>query len=178
MRSFLGSLCTAVALAFASPARAQRPDLSGTWVRLDSAVTRSTAATGDAAFAKGDMGIGWGTPLTLTQSPAKLDVVFDAFTAYDLQPKVRLTFALDGSESRNAVVMASAPPSRSRATWQDASIVITTNYAAPPGVSVAPAALEVRQTLSLDASGQLVIQSQRLSANSAPNLVTATYRRR
>ena len=176
-RPLVVSLFLAVGLA-AAPALAQRPDLSGTWVRLDSAVARTTAATGDAAFPKGDMGIGWGTPLTIAQTPTRLEVVFDAFTAYDLQPKVRLSFALDGTEVRHAVVMGSAPPSRSRVTWQDASIVITTTYSAPADVSAPPAALEVLQTLGLDAAGRLTIQSRRLGANGIANTVTATYARR
>ena len=160
------ALVLAIAVGAASPAYAQRPDLSGTWVlRPDSAQARTVAATGDAAFAKGDMGVGWGSPLTITQTPAQLTVVFDAFTAYDLQPKVRLAYALDGSETRNNAVMGNAPPHRATASWQETALVITTTYAAPAGVHVAPAALDVRQTLALDASGRLTIQSRRLGAN-------------
>jgi hypothetical protein len=178
MRTAFAPLILAIAIGVASPTYAQRPDLGGTWVRLDSAVARTTATTGDAAFPKGDMGVGWGTPLTIVQTATQLDVVFDAFTAYDLQPKVRFRFALDGTESRNPVAMGSAPPSRSRAAWRDASVVITTTYTAPAGVSVTPGALEVQQTLALDANGRLTIQSRRLGANGTANTLTATYTRR
>ncbi|MEQ1694069.1 MAG: hypothetical protein ABMA00_22460, partial [Gemmatimonas sp.] len=99
-------LSFAVAFGITVPAHAQHPDLSGTWVlRPDSVVGRTVATTGDAAFPRGDMGIGWGSPITIGQTPARLSIAFDAFTAYDLQPKVRLAYALDGAESSNAVVM-------------------------------------------------------------------------
>ena len=128
------------------------------------------------------MGVGWGSPqgspLTIVQTPARLTVTFDAFTAYDLQPKVHFAYALDGAESRNAVVMGSAPPSRSTAAWQDAALVITTTYTAPAGVSAAAEAFDVRQTLAVDATGRLSIQSRRLGANGTANIVTATYTRR
>ncbi len=172
-------LSVAIAAGLSAPAHAQRPDLSGTWVlRLDSTLSRTVAATGDAAFPKGDMGVGWGSPLTIVQTPARLNVAFDAFTAYDLQPKVRLDYALDGAESRNAVVMGSAPPSRSRAAWQDSALVITTTYTAPADVPAASGALDVRHTLALDAAGRLTIQSRRLGATGTVNTVTATYTRR
>ncbi len=179
IRTLTAFLSLAIAVGVAAPAYAQHPDLSGTWVlQRDSTVGRTTAATGDAAFAKGDMGIGWGSPLIIVQTPARLTVTFDAFTAYDLQPKVHFAYALDGAESRNAVVMGSAPPSRSTAAWQDAALVITTTYTAPLGIGAVPGALDVRQTLALDATGRLSIQSRRLGANGTANIVTATYTRR
>ncbi len=178
-RSRVLTLALAFAASAAAPAHAQHPDLSGTWVlRADSTVTRVVAATGDAAFAKGDMGIGLGSPLTIVQTRDRLNLTFDAFTAYDLQPKVHFAYALDGSETRNAVVMGSAPPSRSTAVWRDSALVITTAFTAPPDVRVSPAALEVRQTLVLDASGRLTIQARRLGANGVMNTVVATYTRR
>ena len=179
IRTLAVTLSLAIAVSVAAPAYAQRHVLSGTWVlRPDSTAARRVAATGDAAFAKGDMGIGWGSPLTIVQTPARLNVTFDAFTAYDLQPKVHFAYALDGTESRNAVVMSGAPPSRSIVAWQDSALVITTTFTAPAGVNPAPGALEVRQTLALDATGRLTIQSRRLSANGAVNTVIATYTRR
>lgn len=179
IRTLAVILLLAIAAGLPVPAHAQRPDLGGTWVlRLDSTVARTVAATGDAAFPKGDMGVGWGSPLTIVQTPARLNVTFDAFTAYDLQPKVRFVYALDGVESRNAVVMGSALPSRSTTVWQDSALVITTTFAAPGSVSAAAEALVVRQTLALDATGRLTIQTRRLGANGTINTVTATYTRR
>jgi hypothetical protein len=179
IRAFAVALSVAIAVGVTAPAHAQRSDLSGTWaLRVDSTVARTVAATGDAAFAKGDMGVGWGSPLTIVHTRDRLTVTYDAFTAYDLQPKVRLVYALDGSESRNAVAMGGAPPSRSTVAWQDASLVITTAFAAPAGVRVAPEALAMTQTLTLDASGRLTIVARRMGAKGTANTVVATYVRR
>jgi hypothetical protein len=170
----------ALALCAAAPLAAQRPDFSGTWVRVDSAPSgRGVAATGDAAFRTGDMGSGWGSPLTITQTGERLNVVFDFFIAYDLQPKVRYAYALDGSASKNIVpVGPTETVTRSTASWEGAVLVITTSFPAPPGVSAPPGALELRQSLALDATGRLVIEARRRGANGAVNTVVSTYTRR
>lgn len=164
----------------ASQASAQRPDLSGTWVRVDSAgPARTVAATGDAAFPRGDMGTSWGSPVTITQDANRLVVVFDYFTSYDLQPKVRLTYALDGSESRNGVITGqSGAPTRSTATWSGATLVIATQYPAPSGVNLPAGALDVRQELALDAQGRLTVRTLRRGGDNTTNTVVATYSRR
>lgn len=164
----------------ASQAGAQRPDLSGTWVRVDSAApARTVAATGDASFPRGDMGTSWGSPVTITQDANRLVVVFDYFTSYDLQPKVRLTYALDGSESRNGVITGqSGAHTRSTATWNGATLTIATQYPAPSGVNLPAGALDVRQELALDAQGRLTVRTTRLGASGALNTVSAVYTRR
>lgn len=174
------SLGFVMALAMAWPLKAQRPVFTGTWVRTDTtSATRTVATTGDAAFARGDMGIGWGSPLTIVQDNTRFIVTFDYFTNYDLQPKVRLAFALDGSESTNGVITGTAAaPTRSSATWQGATLVIATKFAAPAGVNLPAGALEVRQELTIDAQGQLTIRTIRHGGDGKPNVVTATYARR
>ena len=169
-----------LAFAVASVAHAQRPDLSGTWVRVDSAApARTVAATGDAAFPRGDMGTGWGSPITITQGTTRLVVMFDHFTAYDLQPKVQLAYALDGSESRNPIVTGqAAAPARSTVSWNGSTLVITTQYPAPAGVNLPPGALEVRQELTLDAPGRLTVRTSRRGGDGATNTVVAAYMRR
>ena len=95
----------------ASRADAQaRPDFSGAWIRAaDSAAARPTvAATGDAAFRVGDMGSGWGSPLKVAQQPNRLTVEYDVFSAYDLQPPMRLVYALDDTPSVNTVMIGHA----------------------------------------------------------------------
>src|SRR5262245_7305034 len=69
----------------AAAASAQRPDFSGTWTRADTVADRAPppATAGDAAFRTGDMGTGWGSPLTITQRADSIIVEFPFFSAYD-----------------------------------------------------------------------------------------------
>src|SRR5687767_2974252 len=106
----LRALPMAVLLGSASIASAQaRPDFSGEWIHADSvAEQRSVAAVGDAGFRVGTMGSGWGSPLALRQQANGLVVEYAFFRTYDLQPRLSFTFTLDGSESRNAVMIGHA----------------------------------------------------------------------
>src|SRR5262245_19540043 len=103
------TLTVAAFLALPCIAGAQsRPDCSGDGTRVGSAEQRSVASVGDAAFRVGNMGSGWGSPLTLRQADNQLVVEYTHFGTYDLQPKLRFTYALDGAESRNAVMIGHA----------------------------------------------------------------------
>ena len=160
----LRALLIAVLIGSASvTASAQaRPDFSGDWVRADSAEQRSVATAGDAGFRVGTMGSGWGSPLTLRQAANRLVAEFAFFGTYDLQPRLRFSYTLDGSESRNAVMIGHAESVlRSRTAWKGDTLVITTEYSAPAGASDAV----VRQSLSLASATSLVIQTSR-GANS------------
>lgn len=168
-----------IGAALGVPVRAQGTDFTGTWVlRSDSSEARIVARTGDAAFPKGDMGIGWGTPLVVEQTARQLSVTYDAFGSYDLQPKARLLFVLDGSESLNTVVKGNDPPARSTVAWNEGALVITTTYESPSGVRVPPEALAVRQTLRLNGAGHLILESRRRGFDGVDHVVTATYVRR
>ena len=151
-----------------------RPDFSGEWTRVDSATEqRSVAAVGDASFRVGNMGSGWGSPLTLRQEGNRLVVEYSHFSTYDLQPKLRFVYALDGSESRNTVMIGHAESVlRSRATWSDSSLVITTTFAVPPGV----AGGDVRHVLILTSSTSLIVETTRPGI--APTTVRTIYTRR
>ena len=154
-------LTIAALLALPGAGTAQsRPDFSGEWTRVDSsAEQRSVASVGDGAFRVGNMGSGWGSPLTLTQQSNRLVVEYTQFSTYDLQPKLALTFALDGSESRNTINIGHADEIlRSRAAWRDNTLVITTIYPAPNGTT------EVHQSLTLESPASLVIETTRGSS--------------
>jgi len=147
-------------LAYPCVARTQaRPDFSGEWTRVDSAAEqRSVATVGDGAFRAGDMGSGWGSPLTLRQEANRFVVEYTYFSTYDLQPKVTFAYAVDGSESRNTIMIGhAASVARSRATWRDSTLVITTTWPAPRGVTGA----EVRQVLTLESPTSLLIETTR-----------------
>jgi len=153
-----------------------RPDFSGDWVLADSASEqRSVAAVGDAGFRTGNMGSGWGSPLTLRQQSNQLVVEYAFFSTYDLQPRLRFTFALDGSESRNAIMIGHAESVlRSRGVWRDSSLVITTIY---PGH--AAATTEVQHALTLASPTSLIIETTRLAGSgAAPTVTRSTYSKR
>ncbi len=165
-------------LAAATSAHAQMPpSFAGAWARVDSAPERPTvAATGDARFPIGNMGGGWGSPFTIRQTADSLVVEVVHFSSYDLQPKLRYDFALDGSETRQRINIAHAElVLRSRVRWDGATLVITTLYPNPPEIGGAPT--EVRQRLTLDESGRLLMETARPGAR-APDVVRTLYVRR
>jgi hypothetical protein len=123
------------------------------------------------------MGSGWGSPITITQQATRLVVEYPYFSAYDLQPPIRLVFGLDGTESRNGVMIGHAESLlRSRAAWRGDTLVIVTIYPRPEGGGSAP---EVRQELVLESAERLVIATTRPGPTGSPaNLVRAVYTRR
>ncbi len=154
---------------FAAAGAAQRPDFSGVWI---AAVERPTgAAAGDprapsggvgARFNIGDMGSGWGSPLTIAQHASRLTVEYPFFTAYDLQPPLAFNYALDGAETRNVVMMGHASQEqRSKAAWTGNALVITTFHSFTNPRDGKPAVVEVRQALTLDSPASLLIETTR-----------------
>jgi hypothetical protein len=174
----ISRILTVVAwLGSVAPAGAQRPDFSGEWTRIvDSTTTRpSVAATGDAAFRGGDMGSGWGSPLLIRRTGDSLIVEYAHFSTYDLQPRLRFVYALDGSESRNTIMISHAGVlERSRVAWSGDTLVITTLFPAPAGPDGRPGTSTLRQALSLAPDGTLVLGTTREGA--AP--VHTAYRKR
>jgi len=163
------------ALAFlASAAAAQtHPDFSGRWTAVPEP---SASGSGPpVAVAAGTMGSGWGTEISITQSATRLTLERAQFSQYDMQPAMRLTYGLDGSESRNTINMGRGPQELvSRATWQDASLVITTSYRFTNPQGGKAETDDVKQVLSLDASGSLVITTTRSGVLGGPPSTTTT----
>ena len=154
-----------------------RPDFSGDWIRADSTTELRTVATvGDAGFRVGTMGSGWGSPLTLRQQANQLVVEYAFFGTYDLQPRLNFTFKLDGSESRQAVMIGHAESVlRSRVAWRDTTLVITTIYPTPPGTTVA----EMRQSLTLASPTTLIVETTRGGiAGTTPAVIRTVYAKR
>jgi len=176
----LAGLLSVAGVAWAEAAQ-ERPNFSGEWVRADSAEAPvAVAAAGDASFRRGDMGSGWGSPLTIAQQADRLVVEYAFFSNYDLQPRLRFTYALDGSESRNAVMIGHATTEqRSRVSWAGSTLVITTTFPAPGGADGATVLAEVRQALRLESPARLVIETTRIGVlGGATTTTTATYNRR
>ena len=101
------------------------PDFSGRWT-LDAPAIASTPAvpgTPAAAAAPGDMGSGWGSAIAITQDAKQLSVEYPSSAGTISQPPLTFTYALDGSESRNTVMMGARRADRGVAGalgWTDA----------------------------------------------------------
>ena len=172
-----------------SAAAQSRPDFSGVWT-ADVTVAPPPNAPGvpaavpqrpdTGALSTGDMGSGWGSPLTITQSQEQLAVELRLFTRYDGQQQPRFVYALDGSESRNTYMPGHASQVRtSRAAWEGQTLRIVTQY---PGVDPAtgkPFTTEVTSTLELRSPSELVIESTRGGVlGGQPTRGSTTYRKK
>jgi hypothetical protein len=147
-----------------------RPDFSGTWVIVDS-VKPSVATVGDASFRMGDMGSGWGSPLTITQRADSLIVQYELFSSYDLQPPIRFAYPINGAEARNRVNIGHAEVvQRGRIAWQGNTLVITTLHPLPSGSGTE----DVRQVLTLGSPTSLLVETTRAGVMGGPTTTTRT----
>jgi hypothetical protein len=155
-----------------------RPDFSGRWTTEPPAAVpsaRDAAADRTRPPARVDLGSGWGRSITIAQDDRTLTVVWPLFSAYDLQPPLRFVYALDGSESVNAVMMGRGTQrTRSHATWAGSSLVITTVHAFTDPATGRPVESDVRQTLTLESPTSLVIETVRGGALGGPPSTTRT----
>ena len=118
------------------------------------------------------MGSGWGSPITITQDSARLTVQYPYFSAYDLQPPIRLVYGLGGSGSENSVMIGHAASLLgSRTSWQGDTLVIVTMYPRPDGD-----AAEVRQALVLESPERMIVVTTRPGIRgSAATVVRTVY---
>jgi len=174
----LTSLAIAVWIS-GGPAVQALPDFSGQWT-LEAAPAPATPAAGaPAPLPRGDMGSGWGSPLTITQDAKQLVVEQALFSRYDLQPPVRTVYALDGSETRNSVMTGHTAQLRlSRASWDGQTLRITTMYPAIDPASGKAFSTEVTHRLTLESPTTLVIEATRGGAlGGQPTKTRTLYRR-
>ena len=135
------------------------PDFSGQWT---AETASATPAGPGAAAARGDLGSGWGATIAITQDAKQLVVEPMVYSRYDLQPQPRLVYALDGSETRNTLMLGrGVQVLASRARWQGASLIITTVHTFADPESGKPLTSEVTQTLSLESPSTLVVEARR-----------------
>ena len=174
------ALVAAVLVSTASAAAQQRPDFSGTWASAPPVAPPSTArlpggGATDASFVTGDMGSGWGSPLTITQDASRLTIEYPFFSNYDLQPPVKFIYALAGSETRNSVMMGRGiQEQRSTVTWAGSTLVITTLQTMPSPQDARPMTTEVRQSLFLESSTSLVVETTRIGVLGGATTTTRT----
>lgn len=169
-------LAVAAVAISASAGAQQRPDFSGEWtIKPEEPVAAPVGGRGGRGARVGDMGSGWGSPITITQDANRLRVEYAFFTRGDLQPPLRFDYALDGSETTNTIMMGRGRQAqRSRVAWTGNSLVITTfhEFANPAGG--APGTAEVRQALSLESPGSLLVETTRIGVLGGPTTTTKT----
>ena len=136
-----------------------RPDFSGRWAI---AAAPGAARAGGGGAGRGDMGSGWGSPITITQDATRLTVEYAFFSRGDMQPPLKFVYALDGAETKNSVMLGRGTQTQtSKASWDGAKLVITTIHTFADPATGKPVSEEVTQTLSLESPTALVVETTR-----------------
>lgn len=141
-------------------ARAQQPNFAGRWIAVPDSIAPGANA---AATTTGSPGSGWGTPLTITQDSTRLTVEYPFFSRYDLQPPLQFVYALNGTETKNTVMMGNGFQEQfSRAKWNGSTLVITTvHVVANPSVAGDSLRVDVTRRLSLESPTRLIAETTR-----------------
>lgn len=180
-------LTVAFVLTFVAFAGAQaKPDFSGRWTTdPDPAAAAAQPARGAGPGAAGrggppaDVGSGWGSTITLAQTATSLGVEYAFFTRGDMQPPLKFVYALDGSESKNTVMMGRGMQVQtSRTTWTGDSLVITSAYSFTDPQSGKPATAEVKRTLKLESPTSLSVETVYGGVMGGPATTTRTVYRK
>jgi hypothetical protein len=174
------------ALSGAATAAAAQTDFSGRWTTDPDPATApegpqrgGRGAGGGRGGARGDMGSGWGSTISVTQNADSLTVEYVFFSRGDLQPPLRFVYNLDGSETKNTVMMGHGLQTQvSRTRWDGARLVITTRHAFVDPATNKPATTEVTQTLSLESPTSLVVEVTRAGVGGGPATTTRTVYRK
>jgi hypothetical protein len=148
-RSLTLILAASVLALLSTPAGGQeRPDFSGTWTSAGQGRGPSSAGRGQQAT--GTLGSGWGSTFSIEQDADTLTVTRVFFARSDFQPPIKYRFALDGSETRNVVLMGRGMQEQVSTTkWEGESLVITTSYDVPLHRGGERIVCEMTHTLSL-----------------------------
>lgn len=155
---FLWVLSAVLGTQVGAPAMlAQQPSFAGRWAAAPDSTAPGAGPT------TGSPGSGWGTPLTITQDSTRLTVEYPFFSRYDMQPPLQFTYALDGSATRNAVMLGNGVQEQfSRAGWNGATLVITTvHVVANPSGAGDSLRVEVTRRLSLESPTRLIAETTR-----------------
>ena len=176
-----GVLCLIIMCGLAAIGSARAPDFSGRWTSdPEPAPPASPAPAGRrGGGARGDLGSGWGSTIMITHDAARLTVEYAFFARGDLQPPLRFVYALDGSESRNSVMMGRGIQVQvSKTAWADEALVIATVHAFTDPSSGRPASAEVTHTLRLESPTSLIVETARAGVLGGPPSATRTQYRK
>ena len=172
----IASLITTISGAQPAPS-----DFSGTWTLVPPAIATTPAVPGTpaAAAAPGDMGSGWGSPLTISQDARRLTVEYVFFSRYDLQPPLTFTYPLDGTDGRNVVSMGRGEQiETSTARWDGPALIITTVHRIDDAAVGKPITMKLTRRLSLESPTTLIVDVTRDGVLGGPSTMTrSTYRK-
>lgn len=150
-------------------------DFSGRWT-IEPAPSPG-AGRGGAPGSRGDMGSAWGQVLTITQDANRLTVEYAFFTRGDMQPPLKFIYGLDGSETRNSVMMGRGIQQQSsRTAWDGDKLVITTIHSFSNPATGKMMTQEVVQKLSLSSPASLLVETVRAGVlGGPPSTVRTVY---
>ena len=174
MRTGLGRLALVSMSVSCATALLAAPNFSGRWTMEP---PPAAAGAGRGTAARGDMGPGWGSPLTISQDSGRLTVEYAFFGRGDMQAPLRFQYSLDGSETRNSVMMGRGVQQQSsRTAWEGDKLVITTVHSfADPGTGKMMTQ-EVIHKLSLNSPTSLVVETIRPGVlGGPPSTVRTVY---
>jgi hypothetical protein len=144
----------------------EHPGFAGRWTLA------ADSAAGGRAGRGGDMGSGWGSPLTITQDAATLTVEYAFFTRGDMQPPLRFTYSLNGAETKNTVMMGRGIQEQlSKTKWEGNRLIITTLHPFQDPSTGKTMNAEVIQALSLDSPTTLIVETTRVGVLGGPTSV-------
>lgn len=149
-----------------------KPDFSGRW-------TSAPETNSPTPPRAGEMGSGWGANPTITQTANQLTVTYEFFARGDMQPPLKFVYALDGSETKNSVMMGRGiQVQTSKAVWEGDKLVITTTHSFDNPTNGQPQKTEVKQTLSLTSPTTLLVETTRSGVlGGSPSMTRTTYRK-
>ena len=141
-----------------------KPSFAGKWTLVPDP---TAAAAGGGRGGRGGFS-GLGDAFSATQDEKTLTV-----TSTSTQiGEVKSVYNLDGSESKNPLSFGGNSIDRvSKAKWDAGKLVITTT------IDVQGNTIESTQTFSLDASGNLLVESSSNFGGNGPTTTKATYKR-
>jgi hypothetical protein len=174
MKRLTNLLIGALVALLAVGATAQtRPDFSGRWTSEPSPAGDGQRGAGGERI--GDMGSGWGSNITITQTAERMTVEYVFFARGDMQPPLRFVFALDGSVTKNSVMMGRGIQAQtSKTAWEGDKLVITTTHSFGAPETGQPLTSEVKQTLALESPTLLIVETTRGGVLGGPSSTTRT----
>ena len=192
MRRVANVLSVAVVVLFAVSVTAQtRPDFSGRWTsepeptapggggQAGTARGGGGQRGGGGGGGSGDMGSGWGSNITITQNASRLTVEYAFFTRGDMQPPLKFVYALDGSETKNSVMMGRGTQvQKSKTAWDGDKLVIRTVHTFANLETGQPMTSEVKQTLSIEPPTSMIVETKRSGVLGGPPSTTRTVFRK
>lgn len=173
MRRSTALMSLAAVAVFASNAFAQaKTSFAGTWnivVDPAAAAQQQGGAAGGRQGGRGMGGGGFGQTFSIAQDEKTLTM-----TRTQGQNEIKTVWNLDGSDSKNTVTMGRGGQTMeqiSKAKWEGANLVVTTTQ------QRGEMSVEIKRTLSIDASGNLVVETSAPGQDGNPMVSKVTYKK-